>query len=164
VKLVVMGCSATKREDAGTMPAIDRYDGPMWRTLRARLAELPAARDAIASGELLITVLSARHGFIPADVQIENYDCRMTEARAADICRDPSYDHHQMAIRFAAAQDVLFAGGQMYRDAMWKASNASLARIMDVTETDGAGIGVHRAQIGAWFQRHYGGQQMALAA
>jgi hypothetical protein len=147
------------------MPAIDRYDGPMWQTLRAGLAELPAARDAVASGELLITALSARHGFIRADVAIEDYDRRLTETVAAEICRDPSYDHHQMAMRFAAADQVLFAGGAIYRDTMWKASNGGLAHIMKVAETDGPGIGIHRAQIGAWLQLHYGEQPaLALAA
>ena len=72
MKLIVMKCSATKRADAGSMPAIDRYDGPMWQTLRARLAGLPAARAAMASGDLLITALSTRHGFIRADIAIED--------------------------------------------------------------------------------------------
>ena len=38
--LIVMACSSTKRPGEEAMPAIDRYDGPMWRTLRAALAEL----------------------------------------------------------------------------------------------------------------------------
>ena len=31
----VLACSATKRPDVGRIPARDRYDGPLWRSLRA---------------------------------------------------------------------------------------------------------------------------------
>ena len=34
-RLLVLACSATKRPDAGYIPARERYDGPLWRTLRA---------------------------------------------------------------------------------------------------------------------------------
>ena len=34
-RLVILPCSATKRDGPEYMPAIERYDGPLWRTLRA---------------------------------------------------------------------------------------------------------------------------------
>jgi hypothetical protein len=34
-RLLVLACSATKRPDPGRIPARLRYDGPLWRTLRA---------------------------------------------------------------------------------------------------------------------------------
>lgn len=34
-RLVILACSARKRPDAAYLPAIERYDGPLWKTLRA---------------------------------------------------------------------------------------------------------------------------------
>jgi len=154
--VLVMACSATKRADEGDMPAIDRYDGPMWRTLRARLAELPRAREALASGELAIVVLSAQFGFIPADLRIPNYERLMTKARADELCSSAMGDPTYLRTRFEEASAVMFAGGELYRSAMWRASRASAAERGKVTETDGGGIGIHRAELGSWLEEHFG--------
>lgn len=56
-----------------------------------------------------------------------------------------------------APEAVMFAGGEMYRDAMWKASGANFWNLMKISETNGSGIGEHRAQLGAWFAEQFGG-------
>jgi hypothetical protein len=73
-RLLILACSATKRDGPKYMPAIDRYDGPLWRTLRA----------ADPHGEKAqVAFLSARLGFREANTPIEIYDARMTETIAA---------------------------------------------------------------------------------
>src|SRR3546814_3999760 len=57
----------------GWIPAIDRYDGPLWQTLRAIGPDRPDTK---------IAVLSARYGFIDSRSTIENYDTRLTAALA----------------------------------------------------------------------------------
>lgn len=156
MKLIVMACCGTKRSDEGLMPLIDRYDGPMWRTLRARLAELPAAAEAVKSRELLIMVLSAKWGFIPAEAPMPNYDERMTERRARELLQTDPELKYQLPQRFDEASDVLFVGGELYRDTMWKAVDRSLWHLMKVAETDGAGIGYQRQQLNGWLGEHYG--------
>ena len=69
-RLVVLACSASKRPDPGRIPASDRYDGPLWRTLRS--ADPKGRRAKVA-------FLSARFGFRDADTPIENCDARLTE-------------------------------------------------------------------------------------
>ncbi len=32
---LILACAATKRSNPGYMPAIERYNGPLWQTLRA---------------------------------------------------------------------------------------------------------------------------------
>jgi len=162
--VLVMACSATKRADEGDLPAIDRYDGPMWRTLRARLAELPRARKALASGKLAIVVLSAQFGFIPADLAIPNYERVMTKARADELCSSAMGDPTYLRTRFEEAGAVMFAGGELYRSAMWRASRASAAERVKVTETDGGGIGIHRAELGAWLEEHFGSAKVVETA
>jgi len=77
--LVVMGCSATKCEVEGHLPAISLYDGPTFRVLRSFLSR----RQWPSS--LSVAVLSAQHGLIGALTQIAHYDRRMTPQRAKDL-------------------------------------------------------------------------------
>lgn len=65
--------------------------------------------------------------------------------------------------RDSQASDVLFAGGELYRNTMWKASGANLCNIMKITETDGAGIGVQREQLSAWMTAQFA-PQLEIAA
>lgn len=77
---LLLACSATKRPDAGALPALDRYDGPMYRVLRRALRERPGLR-----ANLTIVILSAEFGIITAETPIPDYDRRMTRARAAEL-------------------------------------------------------------------------------
>lgn len=69
-RLLVLACSATKRPDPDCIPAIARYDGPLWRTLRATDPEGRAAKVAF---------LSARYGFRDAATRIVDYDAGLTQ-------------------------------------------------------------------------------------
>lgn len=73
-RLLVLACSATKRPDPGYLPARERYDGPLWRTLRATDPDGRRAKVAF---------LSARYGFRTADTPIQDYDARLTPDLAA---------------------------------------------------------------------------------
>jgi len=66
----MLGCSHTKRPLPG--PATDVYDGPLFRTLRRRLPEIRLPLD--------IFVISARHGIVRQDDQIEPYDEKLSKA------------------------------------------------------------------------------------
>jgi hypothetical protein len=68
-RLLILACSATKRHEPDPIPAIDRYDGPLWRTLRATD---PCGRLA------RVGFLSARYGFRRAETRIEDYDAKLT--------------------------------------------------------------------------------------
>ncbi|WP_244477685.1 MULTISPECIES: hypothetical protein [unclassified Rhizobium] len=65
-----------KRVGPAWMPARDRYDGPLWRTLRHVDPDEQKARGAF---------LSAEYGFRDARTMIENYDARMTPEIAASM-------------------------------------------------------------------------------
>lgn len=72
-RLLILACSATKRTREGWIPAIDRYDGPLWRTLRTIGPD---------RADTKVAVLSARYGFIDSRSPIENYDTRLSTALA----------------------------------------------------------------------------------
>lgn len=75
-RLLIVACGATKRVEVYNLPAIDRYNGPPFKTLRKVLAGLPQEQCPT------ILILSAEFGLIAADMLIPNYDHRMTKARA----------------------------------------------------------------------------------
>lgn len=73
-RLLILACSATKRDGPSYMRAIERYDGPLWQTLRATDPYGEKAKVAF---------LSAHLGFRAASSPIEIYDARMTDQVAA---------------------------------------------------------------------------------
>jgi len=79
-RLLILSCSQQKRPDPGILPAIERYDGPAFKTLRKFL------RKQTDNGHsLTVYVLSAAYGLIPADHPIAWYDQVMTPQRAAEL-------------------------------------------------------------------------------
>ena len=58
------------------MPAVQRYDGPAFRTLR---------RWRDCAGDLWVWVLSAEFGLISGDEKIPDYDRRVDAARAVEL-------------------------------------------------------------------------------
>lgn len=68
-RLLILACSASKRDSGDREPAKRVYDGPLWQTLRASDPEEQLARVAF---------LSAHLGFRHADYPIKPYDSRMT--------------------------------------------------------------------------------------
>lgn len=131
LRLLILACSATKRDGDTYMPAIDRYDGPLWRTLRAADPDRRLARVAF---------LSARLGFRGADTPIELYDARMTAEIAERMKAGglvtrwprprtqrrvmPEGEHPGMHIASLSGYgrqpfvDVALVGGHLYLDVM----------------------------------------------
>lgn len=130
-RLLILACSATKRDGLTYMPAIQRYDGPLWRTLRAGDPDGRLAKVAF---------LSAHFGYRSADTPIEMYETRMTKEIATAIKAGglgmrwprpktqrrvmPSGEHAGMHIA-ALTQfgrrpfaEVALVGGHLYLDVM----------------------------------------------
>jgi hypothetical protein len=78
-QLFVLGCSQTKRKTSLQLPAITRYDGPLFRVLRTFL------RKHLWPENLSVAVLSAKHGLIGGLTGIEDYDDRLTPTRAGEL-------------------------------------------------------------------------------
>jgi hypothetical protein len=75
--LLIVSCSQRKNDSCGLMPAINRYDGPYYQSLRKLMVSSKMPRN------LDIKIISAKYGLLNANDNIENYDLRMT----ADIAR-----------------------------------------------------------------------------
>lgn len=169
-RLLILACSATKRGGAERIPAIERYDGPLWRTLRHVDPDGRKARVAF---------VSARYGFRDADSLIEAYDARMTEDVAACMIAGgiglrwprprtqrrvmPEGQHPGMHIARMVRRgdrpigDVALVGGWLYLRVMrafiaefQQLGKVALdARIVEIN----APIGVMRRELRAWLER-----------
>lgn len=110
-RCLILGCTKAKREDAGRLPAIERYDGPTFRVLRKFLSEAPCdLRDVD------VLVLSARHGMIPGNRAIDDYDQKMTVARARTI-RPQTLEVLERVLR-NGYQEVFVSLSRMYLQAI----------------------------------------------
>lgn len=78
--LLLISCSQRKKEDIELMPAIERYDGPVYRCLRKLMRDGFYPEDDIGC-----LIISAKYGLITSLASIENYDQRMTPARAVEL-------------------------------------------------------------------------------
>lgn len=76
MRALFLSCSRTKNPATGLLPAVERYDGPAFRTLRLWRGR---------AGDLRVWVLSAEHGLIPESEEIADYDRRMDAERAAEL-------------------------------------------------------------------------------
>jgi hypothetical protein len=77
-RLLILSCSQRKRPDRVLLPALERYDGPVFRMLRKFLRSCPARES-----HLEVYILSAQFGLISAHQPISYYDCRMTPQQAS---------------------------------------------------------------------------------
>ena len=77
--LLIISCSQRKIEFPEPLAAINRYDGPAYRTLRK------LEREGRFPENLDIVIISAKYGLLHYEQLIENYDQRMTPERASRI-------------------------------------------------------------------------------
>ena len=110
-RLLVLSCSQKKRPDPGLLPAIERYDGPMFRVIRKFLRECPSETQ-----NLDIFILSAEFGLIPATKRIGDYYHRMTPHRAVELqpqvlaeLKRVLEDHQYKELFISVGQDYLGA-------------------------------------------------------
>lgn len=151
-RLLILACSGRKRFDDGRLAAIERYNGPLWQTLRA--ADPHSDRAEVA-------FLSAFYGIGPSHTPLPHYDYRMTVERSRTMMRDQLMPALLPAILAGASgvdqrpfDELCFAGGWMYLEVLraWRPHFEAAGLIAGgspVTEIN-APIGIMRQQLRAW--------------
>ena len=79
-RLLILSCSQRKHETLELLPAIERYNGPLFFVLRRFLRECPHQAK-----QLDVYILSAAYGLIPGDFPIKWYDRKMDLPRAVEL-------------------------------------------------------------------------------
>lgn len=77
--LLLQSCSASKREVDGALPAFELYSGYFYKILKKSI------RDGEFRSDVDIAILSAKHGVLDTDDEIEYYDRRMDDERAREL-------------------------------------------------------------------------------
>lgn len=145
-RLLVLACSARKRKDAELLPAVERYDGILYRVLRRWWQNASASEKHV----LDILILSAEFGLIEAQTLTPYYDRKMNPKRADELAPQAVavLQRHTQAADY---REVLLAMGSVYLKALtpierWLPCSTLLKR------TSG-GIGTQAAQLRAWLHR-----------
>ncbi len=82
-RLLILSCSQRKHPSQEPLPAIERYNGPLFFVLRRFLRECP-----LKAKQLDVYILSAAYGLISKDHQTKLYDQKMNLMRVAEIQSD----------------------------------------------------------------------------
>jgi cytoplasmic iron level regulating protein YaaA (DUF328/UPF0246 family) len=96
-RLLILSCSKRKRRTPSLLSAIDRYDGPAFRTLRKWRPH---------NERIEVIILSAKYGFISGDLPIRDYDQIMP--RRVTPQRKSRYRHQISQILAAREFDTAF--------------------------------------------------------
>ena len=142
MRLLIMSCSATKRPDAGLLPAESRYDGPAYRVLRAW-----QRGNTARAAHLDILILSAEFGLITATTAIPDYDHRMTASRACE--RRPKVQAHLVKhLATRTYSQTLINLGADYLPAL--PLDQAIVRTLGTISYTTGGIGVRLGQLKHW--------------
>ncbi|MDE0554786.1 MAG: hypothetical protein OXI24_11250 [Candidatus Poribacteria bacterium] len=79
-RLLILSCSQRKRIAQASLPAIERYNGPLFFVLRRFLRECPHQAE-----QLEVCILSAAYGLIPGDFPTALYDQKMDASRVVEL-------------------------------------------------------------------------------
>jgi hypothetical protein len=169
-RLLILACSATKSAAEERIPATERYDGPLWQTLRAVDPNRQKAYPCF---------LSAKYGFGPAWRPLPDYNAFMTKELAAEMIRLGTVDGtwpktkcgmlpgghalaamasicHAFEVTYGqrVIEEVCLVGGHLYLDVMRSfiqefQEHRLLPRNLRVTEINGP-IGKMRQSLRCW--------------
>ena len=138
-RLLILSCSERKVETREDLPAIERYDGPLWRVLRSFLLRT-------SSTDLDIYVLSAEFGLIPADRLVPLYERKMTKERAKELHESTICQFKEiMKSRYT---QLCLSLSQLYFNALlgWE---QIVPLTIDITITDGT-LTTKQSQLKSW--------------
>lgn len=110
-KLLLLGCSQCKKTDEGLLPAIDRYDGPVFRLLRRYLRQE-------TNSSINVKILSAKYGLISDDQLLPYYDYRITKAQSESL-HDRIVEKLETVVNSKPYSKLLICLGKDYLDAIY---------------------------------------------
>ena len=152
MNLLIISCSQRKNQSPGEIPAIDRYDGPTYRSLRKFRDTVIFPSNHGFPYNLRILILSAKYGLIQPETHIADYDLKMTLPRAKSMAVEIQYDLIRClgfyGIAYGGTDQVFINLGKTYRQALDGFGWGTISTM----EASG-GIGLKTQQMKAWLER-----------
>ena len=140
-RLLILSCSQRKNTSQGKLPAIERYNGPLFFVLRRFLRECPKKAK-----QLDIYILSAAYGLIPAHFQTEFYDKKMNLARVVEL--QPQIKTTFLDILRKHYNSICFVLGRTYQKAFEDLEDL-IPRLTEIIMVYGP-IGKKQTQLKGW--------------
>lgn len=146
--LLIISCSQRKVETPDSLAAIDRYDGPAYRTLRKFRSE----QNKKFPNNLRILIISAKYGILYPESEIPNYDFKMTAERAEDMRSQLQADLYHCLyfyeIAYGGMDQVFINLGKNYMRTL-EGFHWGLLSTMEAS----GGIGLRTQQMKTWLER-----------
>ena len=148
-RLLILSCSRKKRSSPGSIPALERYDGPAFRVMNKFIR--------VCSSEVQlpdIYILSAEFGLISADKPIPHYDRRMTPQRIEKL-QQPTLGELKQILNGKQYQEFFISMGKDYLRVL--DGYKSLTSInLNVTVSQGS-MGCKLAELRNWLHKNLSG-------
>ncbi len=141
--LLIISCSHRKRTTPGTLAALDRYDGPTYRTLRK------ARHEGRVPEKLDVLIISARYGIFPCQQSIGDYDQCMTPKRATELRPRIQSQLKSILVTSRGYDQVFINLGKVYRQTL-DGFHWGLLSTLEAT----GGIGQKTSQMKAWLAQN----------
>lgn len=111
VELLVQSCSKSKKEISEPVPALDLYSGYYYKIIKK------ARREGKYDEGIDLRILSAEHGLLSPEQEIDRYDKKMTASRADELRPDVVPELCRI-IEENDYDEVVINMGQLYRRAI----------------------------------------------
>lgn len=106
-RLLILSCSKRKNDSNKPIPAIERYNGPLFLVLRRFVRNCP-----LQARFLDVYILSATYGLIPSDFPTALYDRRLNIQRIIELQSQVSFAFSEvLRVNYAS---VCFVLGKTY--------------------------------------------------
>ena len=129
--LLLQSCSASKRKADGALPALEMYTGYFYKIFDKSI------RNDEFRPDVDIAILSAKHGVLDPDDEIEYYDQRMDRERAMEL-NSSVLDTIATRVNHGSYKRIVINIGQEYRRTIVGLSNRVETPILEIP---GGGIG-----------------------
>ena len=145
-RLLILSCSRKKRSNPGSIPALERYDGPAFRVMNKFIR--------VCSSEVQLPdtyILSAKFGLISADKPIPHYDRRMTPQRVEEL-QQPTLNELKQILDEKQYQEFFISMGKDYLRVL-DGYKSLTSTDLDVTVSQGS-IGYKLTELRNWLHKH----------
>lgn len=131
--LLVQSCSASKQQCSSPIPALELYTGYFYKIINK------SRREGALRDDVVLRILSAEHGILRPDTEVEQYDRQMTSDRAAAL-RESVVESLATTVREHSIDMVVINAGTEYRSALTGLRDV-LDDSVDIRYISGGGIG-----------------------
>ena len=141
--LLIISCSQRKVSTPEPLPALERYDGPTYRTLRKSRDEgrIPEKLDVL--------IISAKYGLLPCQQPADTYNQKMTLKRADELRPEIQSRLKSFIQTKRGGYDQVFINlGKVYMQTL-EGFHWGLVSTMEAS----GGIGQKTSQMKAWLER-----------